>query len=183
MEKEELRKQYKQIRKNVCNVEQKSRAIFQSIITDSLLSHYHTILIYCSRKDEVDTLSLIRYFLEQKKDVFLPRCEGQRIEFYQINSLDDLQEGAFHLLEPTTSWKLDNDKNSICFVPGICFDKRGYRIGYGGGFYDRFLENYDGFSVGLTYQDCLLEVIPKTNYDIACDMVITEKEKIYPLEK
>jgi 5-formyltetrahydrofolate cyclo-ligase len=64
--------------------------------------------------------------------------------------------------------------NSVCITPGICFDKYGYRIGYGKGFYDKFFYNHDVFKIGLCYQECLVDKIEVDDYDIAVDKIITD---------
>ena len=93
--------------------------------------------------------------------------------FYYINSLNDLKNGYFNILEPTTNKKVIDFKDTTCIVPGICFDINNYRIGYGKGFYDRFLSNKNIYTIGLSYKETLIKKIPIDKYDINLNEVIT----------
>ena len=87
-------------------------------------------------------------------------------------TLEELKKGNFNLLEPDNSNLVNNFENSVCIVPGICFDKESNRIGYGKGYYDRFLKNYKGTTIGLTYKECICEKIDIDENDIKIDRVI-----------
>lgn len=122
----------------------------------------------------MDTIKLIEYSLEIEKQVAVPKCEGDIIRFYQIKSIEELKEGAFGVLEPDNNNLVTNFENSICFVPGVCFDKENNRLGYGKGYYDRFLSNYEELKIGLAYKECLCDKIEVDKYDVKLDKIIME---------
>lgn len=137
------------------------------------------VLCYVSMRDEADTRRLIERALADGKRVAVPRCvpNTRRMEFYYIESLSQLEPGTFGVDEPLAQKeKLVSDfSNSICIVPGICFDKRGYRLGYGMGYYDRFLCNYSGVTIGICYSVCIKYNLIHGRYDCRSDIVVTEK--------
>lgn len=142
-----------------------------------------TILLYMSTPIEVDTKTIIKVALEQKKQVALPRCvDGTRhMEFYLIRSLSDLEKGTFGVLEPKTSLqKLSDFRESICVVPALSYDRQGFRLGYGGGYYDRFLGQYPGFCVGMVYGQNLRDRLPHGRFDRPVGMIVTERGFFYP---
>lgn len=174
MNKQILRNKYKEIRKNIKNKEVLDNRIFYKVIELKEYKESKMILIYVSLKDEVDTFKLIEHSLRIGKKVAVPKCEGDNIVFYNINTLSDLQEGSFRILEPKTNEIINDFSDSICIIPGIAFDKENNRIGYGRGFYDRFLEKYDGTKIGLAYAECICDRIDSESTDIKMDIVITD---------
>lgn len=172
MDKQILRNKYKEIRKSIKNKELLDDSIFNKIIELKEYKENKLILIYVSLKDEVDTLKLIEHSLKIGKKVAVPKCEGDNIEFYNINTLSDLEEGSFKILEPKTNEIITDFSDSICIIPGLAFDKENNRIGYGRGFYDRFLQNYNGIKIGLTYKECICEKIDNDSNDIKMDKII-----------
>ena len=172
MNKQILRNKYREIRKNINNKEKLDNIVFNKVINLEEYKQSDLILTYVSLKDEVDTIELIKYSLENGKSVAVPKCEGNDIVFYYINSLEDLEERSFGILEPKTSEVVSDFNNSICIIPGLVFDKENNRIGYGRGFYDRFLEKYNGIRIGLTYKECICDKIDADENDIKMDKVI-----------
>lgn len=173
MNKQILRNKYKEIRKNILNKEAENDVIFNKVINLEEYKKSNLILIYVSFKDEIDTIRLIKYSLKIGKRVAVPKCEGDNIVFYYIDSLEDLEERSFGILEPKTNEAVSDFNNSICIIPGIAFDNENNRIGYGRGFYDRFLENYNGVKIGLTYKECICYKIDVDKNDIKMDIIIT----------
>ncbi|MDE6768031.1 MAG: 5-formyltetrahydrofolate cyclo-ligase, partial [Eubacterium sp.] len=98
------------------------------------------------------------------------------MKFYYINSLKDIKTGFFGVREPDTDicCEVADFNDSICIVPAIAYDKKGYRLGYGKGYYDRFLENFSFISVGLCYNELIMDVLPIGEYDIPVDYIITQ---------
>lgn len=152
-------------------------------IIDRICSLYQyreaqTLLCYVSKPIEVDTIPLIQRALADGKQVACPRCvEGTRqMEFYRIHSLDDLEKCTFGVLEPKVPGceKLTDFTGSLCIVPALMYDLKGYRLGYGGGYYDRFLSGYDGYKIGITYRRNILRFLHYGRYDIPVDMIVTE---------
>lgn len=173
MNKQILRSKYKELRKNITNKEEQNDIIFNKVINLEEYKQSELVLTYVTLKDEVDTIKLIEYSLKNGKKVAVPKCEGNDIVFYYISSLEDLENGKFGILEPKTNKAVKNLNNSICIIPGLAFDKQNNRIGYGRGFYDRFLENYNGIKIGLTYKECVCDKIDAEINDIKMDRIIT----------
>ena len=170
--KKELRNKYKKIRNSI-HSENLDNLIYNYIIGLDEFIYARDILIYYSINDEIDTLKLIKYSLEHKKRVFIPRCDND-MDFYLINNLNSLKKGKFNIMESTSD--INNYCNSICITPGICFDNSFYRIGYGKGYYDNFFKNYDGVKIGLCYDDCLIDNCYHDKYDIPVDIIVTDKK-------
>lgn len=170
--KEELRKKYLKIRKEIENKEIRDSGIFQRITELPEYKESKLILTYVSLEDEVDTIKLIEYSLQRGKQVAVPKCEGSSINFYYINSIEELKEGCFKVKEPQNSNRVINFDNSICIIPGVSFDKQKNRIGYGKGYYDRFFQKYEGVKIGLTYNECICDKLDVNEYDKKVDQVI-----------
>ena len=180
--KNKLRKTLKEARSNVSDKSEKADLILQRLISLEEYKSADTLLCYVSFGDEVDTHRLIKLALKDGKTVAVPYCQDRGIiEFYIINSLDELKLGAYGIKEPDINFnkRLEVPENSIIIVPGLAFNRFGFRIGYGGGYYDRFLENYKHISVGLCYNDMLFDEIPTEKYDMPVGIVVTDKQIIY----
>lgn len=174
MDKKILRETYLEIRKNTNKKERQDydNEILKKIIDLQEYKNCKLVLTYVSLKDEVDTIKLIEYSLKIGKQVAVPKCEGEIIKFYYIKSLEELKNGSFDILEPESIDEVTNFENSICIVPGICFDKNCNRVGYGKGYYDRFLSDYKGLKIGVTYKECICDEINIDRYDIKMDEII-----------
>ena len=174
MNKQILRNKYLKIRKNTNNKKELDNKIFNKVINLKEYKESNSILTYISLKEEADTLKLIEYSLKIGKKVAVPKCEGDIIKFSLISNLTDLKKGKFNILEPITNNVVTDFKNSICIIPGVAFDKQNNRIGYGKGFYDKFLHNYDGTKVGLAYKECICEKIDIEKTDIKIDKIVCD---------
>lgn len=136
------------------------------------------ILIYCSKPNEIDTTPIIQFAFDFGYRVYVPRVNGKEMNFFEITSFKDLQKGAFNVMEPTGNITPPNLDNTICITPGIAFDKNYNRLGYGGGYYDRFLQNYNGLKIGLCYDELLVDALPNEDTDIPVDIIITNKKNL-----
>ncbi len=138
-----------------------------------------TVFTYVSKPIEVDTIALIKAALANHKLVAAPRCvpDTYDMEFFYITSLDDLEKGSFGVLEPIVSKcrRVTDFPRGFCIVPGLSFDAQGYRLGYGKGYYDRFLAEFGGTTVGICYSGCVQWNLPHGYYDKPVDILITEK--------
>ena len=138
-----------------------------------------TVLTYVSTPLEVDTRGIIEAALADGKQVACPRCiDGTRqMAFYYITSPDELIPRTFGVPEPEAdpARLFRGARNPICIVPGLAFDRGGYRLGYGKGYYDRFLSGYDGWTVGLCYDACVEYRLPHGRFDRTVDRLITER--------
>lgn len=171
MIKNELRKKYLEIRNNIKNRDIKDHQIMEEILENQNIKSSSLILTYVSFNGEVDTFEIMKELIKYKR-IAVPKIENGGMNFYFINSLDDLKVGTYDILEPTTEKRVQDFFNSTCLVPGICFNQKGYRVGYGKGYYDRFLENYPGYTIGLTYLECLNEVDFQDSHDIKVKRII-----------
>lgn len=135
------------------------------------------VLCYVSTPIEVDTSLFLSELLERQEAVYVPRCAEGNMRFFRIGALSELRKGAFGIPEPIGSEEFHGETDSVCITPALSFDRDGYRLGYGGGYYDRFLKNYRGLSVGICYQSFLGE-IPKEPFDLPVDLLITDEEVI-----
>lgn len=146
----------------------------------------HTLIAYMSTPIEVDTHLLIHHALKHGKNVALPRCvKGtHQMEFYYIRGNMDLEKGSYGLLEPKlTCPKLESFEKSVCIVPALAYDRFGYRLGYGGGYYDRFLSLYTGFCIGAVYAKNLFHLLPHGRYDRPVKMIVTDRGFFYVKRK
>ena len=140
------------------------------------------ILLYASKKGEVHTDGIIQSALSLGKCVALPvtNKETKTLELFRINSIDELSPGAFGILEPPKRQdrKVAPESIGLAVVPGVSFDRRGHRIGFGMGYYDSLLRKFSCKKIGLAYDMQLVERIPEEPHDIAVDMIVTEKGAI-----
>lgn len=174
MDKNTTRTKYLTIRQNIKNKSEQNSLIYQQIINNDQIKKSDLILIYLSFKDEVDTQSIINYYLNSKK-IAIPKINGSEMEFYYIDNSTKFQKNQFGILEPVTNNKVLNYQNSVCITPGICFDLTGNRIGYGHGFYDKFLNQNKIYSIGLCYQECLVPHLQHNKFDHKIDEIIVSK--------
>ncbi|PMP68103.1 MAG: 5-formyltetrahydrofolate cyclo-ligase, partial [Thermodesulfobacterium geofontis] len=109
-----------------------------------------------------------------------PIIKGENLLFGEIKSLNDLKVGSYGILEPQEPIDLDPEDIDIIIVPGIAFDLRGFRLGYGKGFYDRFLKDLKNpTKIGLIYNELIRDSLPTDDKDVRVDIVISEKRIIY----
>lgn len=179
--KNELRSKYRKIKEEMDPKKKKSLDA-QIQIQLLSLSEYVTskkIFIYISKDFEIDTVPVIRAALSEGKLVATPRCiEGtNEMMFHMVNSRDDVLPGFFGVLEPNekTCPVIEDFSDGICIVPGFCFDNAGYRIGFGKGYYDRFLSNFKGITLGLCYSQCVVNQLPRNKFDRPVDFLVTDK--------
>lgn len=173
MKKEFLRKKYKEKRDNIKNKVTKDNLIYQKVINNKDILSSKTLLIYISINSEVDTIKIINYFLNTK-NIAVPKIIDNDMFFCYVTNLNELTSGKYNIPEPTNENIVTDFDNAICIVPGICYDKKNYRVGYGKGYYDRFLSKNKIKTIGLCYKECMIEKIDNDKYDYKIDEVITE---------
>lgn len=181
-EKNLIRKQMKQLRADMTRTErfEKSMQIFEQLITVPEFKRADRIYTYVSMDNEIDTIMLIDYSLSLEKRVFVPRVSGRDMEFYEISDISELSPGYMGIYEPDINGREpDYSRTGFMCMPGLAFDKSHNRIGYGGGFYDRYLSVENKlYKAALAYEAQLLESIPAQDGDVRPDMIVTE-ENIY----
>jgi 5-formyltetrahydrofolate cyclo-ligase len=136
-----------------------------------------TIGITISTGREVDTIAIIEEGWRQNKRIVVPKCnqEKRELNFYQISSFKDVEDSFYSLKEPIISKTpfVSHEDIHLLVVPGIVFDKRGFRIGYGGGYYDRYLVDYKNNTVSLAFKFQIVDDVPKEEHDIAVQKLIS----------
>lgn len=160
--------------------QQWDRAIYQRLQELDLIRSSDRILTYISKPDEVDTYSLIEWSFSNQKPLAAPKCIGIQMKFYEINRLEDLQKGSFDVWEPIDGCREVSSfsGNTVCLVPGLAFSTQGDRLGYGKGYYDRFLENFPGITIGLCYDGFILSALPAEKHDRKMDFILSERSFI-----
>lgn len=158
-----------------------NKEIFSRVINFDEFKLTNNILIYSDYNNEVHTKKIIETALKDRKSVYLPKVLGDEMEFYEIDDFDGLQVSSQGILEPTNSVcsQFNGNEFALVLVPLSAFDRNGNRIGYGGGYYDKYLSKHIvGTKVGLAYSFQETEYIDAEETDIKLDYVITEKEVI-----
>ena len=176
---EKIRKDRKAIPAN--SHAEKSAAIRQKLEALPEFAEAQSILMYISKSDEVATHQLTKDCIEAGKKVYVPKVQDDSLIICPIVGWEQLKPGSFGLLEPCETLDPANPEEvDIILVPGIAFDGRGHRIGYGRGFYDSLLKFTRGSKVGLAFSEQIIDEIPDEEHDVALDMVITDTDIIYP---
>ena len=189
VEKKQLRKELTALRNSIApDARQKlSLAACRRFLTLAEYKVAETVLLYAPIRSELDVWSVFDDALANGKTVGLPRCGvDSQMEFYHVKSRADLVKGAYNIPEPSENCPLlvremlsERGSKVVCLVPGVAFDRKGYRMGYGGGYYDRYLADFNGIRIGITYAALLRESIPKETFDHQMNMVITNEETLY----
>ena len=180
-EKRRLRAKFKKLRL-ACPPEIKKK--LDSGLTARVLSlpeyeQAQTLFIFVSTPIECDTSQIIADAFQKGKRVCVPRCvdKSGRLDFYRIRSTDDLVSGMFSLLEPDPEKceRVTDFSTGLCIVPGLCFDLEGYRVGFGKGYYDRFLNSFGGVTAGICYSKYTVKQLPRGAHDRNTDILVTER--------
>lgn len=178
-----LRKEILQKRDAIDEEERQKAAL---LITERISGHQwfygsEYLLCFHSYGSEISTLELIAEGLRQGKKVFLPRVEGEEIHFYRITSLDQVTEGYRGIPEPADNgeryeYTEELAQKTLLIMPGVAFDAAKNRLGYGKGFYDRYLADKEALamrSIGICYQCQMVEQVPSREQDIRPCQVIS----------
>jgi 5-formyltetrahydrofolate cyclo-ligase len=159
-------------------------AILHQLLETKEFQNCKRIFTYVSFQSEIDTLPIIEETFRLGKQVYIPKVEAHGMEFYEIKSLEGLQRSTYGILEPiggmddrfafvaTSKGQIEN----LMLLPGLAFDLSGNRIGYGAGYYDKYLtlQRSDTFhKVALAYDFQLIERVPAEKFDICADVIIT----------
>lgn len=156
--------------------------IMNNFFNSGYINESNVIFIYVNMESEINTVDIINKLLDMGKRVAVPKVlpGNKEMVALEIKSLYDLNEsGAFGILEPDMTKKDVGSEVDLIILPGLAFDRRGYRVGYGGGFYDKFLDKYDKVKrISLCYNFQIIENIPEEDFDEAIDVMITEDKII-----
>ena len=134
------------------------------------------ICMYMPANNEVDVTFLIEDAWSKGKTVWLPKTAGRRMDFFKFDSTTPLSEGSFKILEPESEIMLEPDEKTLILMPGVAFSLDGGRIGYGGGYYDIYLEQHsESKKIAVCYEFQIVDELPIEEHDIKPDFIISEK--------
>jgi 5-formyltetrahydrofolate cyclo-ligase len=183
MTKQDARLFMKQARAEMDDAERcrQNKAIQKRLLQDPVWQEISWFYPFVSHGTEVDTLEMIRYVLSQKTKggrvrVAVPRVEGREMDFYEITSTEELKPGYQGILEPSSSCPRVNVTEGLMLLPGLAFDPQGHRVGYGGGYYDRYLgqcHRPDLLTVAIAYDFQIVDHIEAEEFDICPHRIIT----------
>lgn len=184
IDKQSFRANMLSVRRECSEVQRKT---IDQQITNHILVHpayiqANIIFIYYSIGDEISTMELIDDALQCGKIVCIPHCEPNRqMSARAITQPGDLTESSFGIPEPGMHCpSIAPEQLELCIIPSLACDRQGYRLGYGGGYYDRFLLKTAAKKMALCASNRFFKQIPHETHDIPCDMIITENEVYTP---
>lgn len=182
-QKNELRKKFREKRKNL-SPELKSEwdeSICKRLCTLASIRYADEILSFSPLAGEVNITDFNMYALDSGRSLYLPRCKtdgSSEMSFHLVKSLESLTKGSYSISEPSLDapvWSNSENMRSVCIIPAMSYDKRGFRLGYGKGFYDRYLASKSSLKIGVCYTSFLSDSLPRGRYDLAVDIIVTEK--------
>ena len=169
MDKESLRK-WARGKRNELDMEILSSILLNKLVQTNEYKKASNVMIYYPLKNEVNLLPLLR---DNTKKFYLPRISGKYLECCSYKEGDELSDSVFHTKEPVCK-SCDKTNIDLVIVPALACDKNKCRLGYGGGFYDRFLEDYSGIKIVCIPQELVVSDIKAEAHDVKMDLVITE---------
>ena len=178
--KRDIRRDVLAVRQNLTDKEweEKSHQIYKQVISHPFFLQTNVICCYIDYRREVATHAIIEHAWNLGKKVAVPKVEGDIMVFYVIHSFDELERGYKGIREPISRIPLQ-EQDALVIVPGAVFDTACRRIGYGKGYYDKYLHLHPKYkTMGLAFELQMMEEIPTEEHDICPDIIITE-ENIY----
>lgn len=180
MDKQELRAYLKQKRAEIPSEQKKEadRRIVETIAASSCFQQADTVLLYAPHGSEIDLIPLVRLARKCGKRVAFPRCDTatNTMRFFVLESDARLVKGAYGIFEPPLDAPLcEPDESTLCILPGLSFDPEGGRLGYGKGYYDRFLADFKGVTLGAAYASLVAKKLPTEPHDIPVQVLVTER--------
>lgn len=179
--KKEIRKKLieKRLMLTEAEVQSKSQQIIENLLNQFCFNDLDVVALYYPFKNEVNSLPLIEYLLKQNKKVVLPKVLSKTtMAFYEIKNLTDVTKSKFGVLEPTNDVITPSVDIDIMLIPGVGFNHHGYRLGYGAGYYDRYLVDQTFPTVGVCFDLQLNNDFEIDVYDIPLNFVITESHQL-----
>ncbi|MDY3618883.1 5-formyltetrahydrofolate cyclo-ligase [Agathobaculum sp.] len=186
--KEFLRQKFRRERRQTSCAEKREidEAVVQRVLNSPEYQRSNTVFLYVATAEEIDTRAILQHALQNGKCVCVPRCGAhQQMTAHRINSLDELREtGSFGILEPAKETPLVRpDEIDFIVTPALACDQTGVRLGYGGGYYDRYLAQTTAHAAVLCAEKRLIDALPCDNYDQRCDLIFTERRVLRIYEK
>ncbi len=158
------------------------RILFEKTVNSEEYIKADVLLVYYPVKGEIDVLPIVKKAFEDGKRIAFPVCDKEEctLTFRYVSSLDEMKVAAYNIPEPVSTAEVyQNNENTLCLVPALAFDRIGRRIGYGKGYYDRFLSRFDGVTMGLVYSELLVDELPVEETDVPIDIILSEREKLF----
>ncbi len=182
MTKKEAREMMRQRRKEMSSRErrERNRRIRENLLALEEVERAGTMYSFVSYGTEADTLSLLSTFLQQGRLVAVPKVSGEDMAFYQIAHLEELEPGFQGIPEPPET-HLVRGEGGVMLLPGLAFDRHRNRVGYGGGYYDRYLAEEAGaglVTVAIAYDFQVVERLVVDDYDWRPDILVTDRRVI-----
>lgn len=177
-EKQALRKAQKELRAGIPPLEKRvaDEAISRTVLALPTFLEADAVLAFYPLSDEVDLRAVFEFALQRGVALGFPRCEGTQMRFHRVEALSDLTPGRFGILTPRAdATPITPTKNTLCLLPALAATRDGKRLGYGGGFYDRFLAANPCRTLLPIYHCLLLADLPTEPTDIRAQCIITEK--------
>ena len=175
MDKQALRKEIRE-KKRAMTEEQivaASERLGELFLSSDAYKQAKTIYGYLPYNQEVRTVPMLQQALLDGKTVAVPKCYGDEMRFIYLDDLSKVEKGYCGIPEPIDDEPIADDKTALVLMPGLAFDPQGHRMGYGGGFYDKFLEQEPTHpTIALCYDFQILESLPTEEFDIPVDQVI-----------
>ena len=175
MDKKQLRKMIREKKKAMTEqeIQQRSEKLGQLFRQSEAYRNARSIYFYLPYNQEVRTVPMVLQALEDGKQVAVPKVYGDEMKFISIQNLNGIAEGYMGIPEPVADGPVAEDKTALILMPGLAFDREGHRIGYGGGFYDKFLSREpDHPTVALCYAFQMLPHVDTEEFDIPVDLVL-----------
>ena len=137
------------------------------------------VLMYAPLSNEIDVMPIAEAAWKNGKKVAFPRCDKatHTMKYHIVSSPDELVVDSYGIREPKPELPVYDPtwgESAVCFVPGLLYDKAGFRLGYGKGFYDRYLSEFKGSRIGVVYSDYIMPNVPRGRFDVSVDILLTE---------
>ncbi|MBQ9897992.1 MAG: 5-formyltetrahydrofolate cyclo-ligase [Ruminococcus sp.] len=181
--KKDLRKHYSGVRK-AAKTEDKDKLICTRVLAEERVAGAQTVLLFASFGSEPDTWDIAEKLLMSNKAVAFPRCGSEgHMTFHTVGDISQLrggEPGKYGIFEPGEVLPCpDFNRGTVCIVPGLAFTLNGGRLGYGGGYYDRFLSVHkDIYTIALAYEELIAPQLPLEEHDLRVDQIITEERTV-----
>ena len=173
MDKKELRKKYTKVRAEVEDKDLKDKLIRKNLRELDIYKKAKSVFVFISYRSEVDTKGIIEDILADGKKLLVPLVKGSEMIAVEVKGIDDLEPNKMGILEPKSGEEVTDVDLTI--TPGLAFDKDGYRLGYGGGYYDKFFAKVDTIRMGIGYYDQFVESLVHEDYDKPLEYLLTDR--------
>lgn len=177
MNKKDIREKVNGLRKSLSQeeIDEKSKVIVEKLMALDEYKNAKTIMSYVSLYMEVNTQKFIKDEFTNK-NIVVPVIHDANIQVSKLKKFE-FSEGKFGVLEPLDK-EAHQGKIDVVIVPGVAFDPKGRRIGFGKGYYDKFLKNFDGLKIAFAFDEQIVDDVPTDEHDVGMDMIITDKRII-----